>query len=123
MYKRQGLVNCDFADVTEIMKDSGYAHMGVGRAKGKDKAELAAQQAIHGICGSKSGRDVDKVKECNPVSYTHLDVYKRQVLTNMSATGRALRLRKKKVNLKSTMMLLSLTFRVFTHFLHTHLKK
>ena len=22
-----GLVNCDFADVTEIMKDSGYAHM------------------------------------------------------------------------------------------------
>ncbi|MGN1124432.1 MAG: cell division protein FtsZ [Eubacterium sp.] len=41
-----GLVNCDFADVTEIMKDSGYAHMGVGRAKGKDKAEHAAQQAI-----------------------------------------------------------------------------
>ena len=30
-----GLVNCDFADVTEIMKDAGYAHMGVGRAKGK----------------------------------------------------------------------------------------
>ncbi len=41
-----GLVNCDFADVTEIMHDAGYAHMGVGRAKGKDKAEIAAQQAI-----------------------------------------------------------------------------
>ncbi len=41
-----GLVNSDFADVTEIMKDAGYAHMGVGRAKGKDKAEIAAQQAI-----------------------------------------------------------------------------
>ena len=41
-----GLVNCDFADVTEIMKDAGYAHMGVCRAKGKDKAEIAAQQAI-----------------------------------------------------------------------------
>lgn len=41
-----GLVNCDFADVTEIMKDAGYAHMGVGRAKGKDKAEIAAKQAI-----------------------------------------------------------------------------
>ena len=41
-----GLVNCDFADVTEIMKDSGYAHMGVGRGKGKDKAEVAAQAAI-----------------------------------------------------------------------------
>ena len=43
---QRGIMNCDFADVTEIMKDSGYAHMGVGRAKGKDKAELAAQQAI-----------------------------------------------------------------------------
>lgn len=41
-----GLVNSDFADVTEIMKDAGFAHMGVGRAKGKDKAEIAAQQAI-----------------------------------------------------------------------------
>ncbi len=41
-----GLVNSDFADVTEIMKDAGFAHMGVGRAKGKDKAEVAARQAI-----------------------------------------------------------------------------
>ena len=41
-----GLVNSDFADVTEIMKDACYAHMGVGRGKGKDKAEIAAQQAI-----------------------------------------------------------------------------
>ena len=28
------------------MKDAGYAHMGVGRASGKDKAETAAQLAI-----------------------------------------------------------------------------
>ena len=41
-----GLVNLDFADVTAIMKDAGYAHMGVGRATGKDKAEEAAQMAI-----------------------------------------------------------------------------
>lgn len=41
-----GLVNLDFADVTSIMKDAGYAHMGVGRASGKDKAEEAAQMAI-----------------------------------------------------------------------------
>lgn len=41
-----GLVNLDFADVTAIMKDAGYAHMGVGRASGKDKAELAANMAI-----------------------------------------------------------------------------
>ena len=41
-----GLVNSDFADVTEIMKDAGFAHMGVGRGKGKDKAEIAARAAI-----------------------------------------------------------------------------
>ncbi|MCM1433656.1 MAG: cell division protein FtsZ [Clostridiales bacterium] len=41
-----GLVNSDFADVTEIMKDAGFAHMGVGRGKGKDKAEIAAKAAI-----------------------------------------------------------------------------
>ena len=41
-----GLVNLDFADVTAVMKDAGYAHMGVGRASGKDKAETAAKMAI-----------------------------------------------------------------------------
>ena len=41
-----GLVNLDFADVTATMKDAGYAHMGVGRASGKDKAEIAANMAI-----------------------------------------------------------------------------
>lgn len=39
-------INLDFADVTAIMKNAGYAHMGVGSATGKDKAELAAKAAI-----------------------------------------------------------------------------
>ncbi len=41
-----GLVNLDFADVTAVMKSAGYAHMGVGRATGKQKAEDAANMAI-----------------------------------------------------------------------------
>jgi len=41
-----GLVNLDFADVTSVMKNAGYAHMGVGQAKGEDKARLAATMAI-----------------------------------------------------------------------------
>ncbi|MCH5202566.1 MAG: cell division protein FtsZ, partial [Oscillospiraceae bacterium] len=41
-----GLVNLDFADVTAIMKNAGYAHMGIGKASGKDKATLAAEQAV-----------------------------------------------------------------------------
>lgn len=39
-------INLDFADVTTIMKDAGHAHMGVGRAEGKNKAEEAAMMAI-----------------------------------------------------------------------------
>ena len=39
-------INLDFADVRSIMKDAGYAHMGVGSAKGAGKAENAAQAAI-----------------------------------------------------------------------------
>ena len=41
-----GFINLDFADVTSVMRDAGYAHMGVGSATGKDKAELAAKAAI-----------------------------------------------------------------------------
>ncbi|MBP0969311.1 MAG: cell division protein FtsZ [Oscillospiraceae bacterium] len=41
-----GLINLDFADVESVMKDMGYAHMGVGRASGKDKARVAASMAI-----------------------------------------------------------------------------
>ena len=41
-----GIVNLDFEDVKSIMQDAGYAHMGVGRAAGKDKAEQAAVAAI-----------------------------------------------------------------------------
>ena len=46
LIKLPGLVNLDFADVTSVMKDAGYAHMGVGHASGKDKAETAASMAI-----------------------------------------------------------------------------
>jgi cell division protein FtsZ len=46
LIKLPGIVNLDFADITSIMKDAGYAHMGVGRASGKDKAVQAAQKAI-----------------------------------------------------------------------------
>lgn len=46
LIKNTGFINLDFADVTCIMKDAGYAHMGVGRAAGKGKAEEAARIAV-----------------------------------------------------------------------------
>lgn len=46
LIKVPGLINLDFADVTAVMKDAGLAHMGVGRASGKEKAEAAANSAI-----------------------------------------------------------------------------
>lgn len=41
-----GLINLDFADVSTVMNNAGLAHMGVGHAKGKDKAEAAAKMAM-----------------------------------------------------------------------------
>ncbi len=41
-----GFINLDFADVTSVMANAGYAHMGVGSATGKDKAEEAAKEAV-----------------------------------------------------------------------------
>ena len=46
LIKNTGFINLDFADVTSIMKDAGYAHMGVGHAAGKNKAEDAARAAV-----------------------------------------------------------------------------
>ena len=46
LIKDTGFINLDFADVTAIMKNAGMAHMGVGRAAGKGKAEEAAKMAI-----------------------------------------------------------------------------
>ena len=45
LIKNTGFINLDFADVTAVMKDAGMAHMGVGRAAGKNKAEEAAKMA------------------------------------------------------------------------------
>ena len=41
-----GFINIDFADVTSVIANSGIAYMGVGSAKGKDKAQTAANIAI-----------------------------------------------------------------------------
>ena len=64
-----GFINLDFADVTSVMKDAGFAHIGTGRAAGKDKAAEAARMAIssplletsidmaHGVIVSVIGSD------------------------------------------------------------------
>jgi cell division protein FtsZ len=41
-----GVINCDFADVQTVMKQSGRALMGIGFAEGEGRAEKAAQMAI-----------------------------------------------------------------------------
>ena len=46
LIKNTGFINLDFADVTCIMKDAGFAHMGVGHAAGQGKAEDAARLAV-----------------------------------------------------------------------------
>ena len=46
LIKNTGFINLDFADVTCIMQNAGYEHMGVGHAAGKGKAEDAARLAV-----------------------------------------------------------------------------
>ena len=41
-----GLINLDFADVQTVMTDKGIAHIGIGKAKGDDKAIEAVKQAV-----------------------------------------------------------------------------
>lgn len=45
--KNPAEVNVDFADVTTIMKDKGYAHLGVGEGSGKNKMQDAINEAIN----------------------------------------------------------------------------
>ena len=40
------LINLDFADIKTVMKNKGYAHMGIGRAKGEDKTRTAVRKAV-----------------------------------------------------------------------------
>ena len=46
MYKRQAIINLDFADVQTVMKDKGIAHIGIGSGKGDDKASEAVKMAV-----------------------------------------------------------------------------
>jgi len=41
------LINLDFADVRSIMKNKGYAHMGIGRAHGENKTHEAVRAAVY----------------------------------------------------------------------------
>ena len=43
---RPGQINIDFQDVTMVMKNAGTALIGVAEAKGEDRAEKAAKEAI-----------------------------------------------------------------------------
>lgn len=42
-----GLINLDLADVRRVMVDAGICHMGIGRAKGQGRMELAVNEALH----------------------------------------------------------------------------
>ena len=46
MVGNHGIINLDFADVASVLKEAGYAYIGVGEGKGNDKAEIAAKMAV-----------------------------------------------------------------------------
>ena len=46
LINKPALINLDFADVQTVMIDKGIAHIGIGEAKGDDKAMEAVQKAV-----------------------------------------------------------------------------
>jgi cell division protein FtsZ len=78
----EGLINLDFADVSKIMRNAGSALMGIGRASGENRAELAAKQAIEsplievsidgarGVLFNVIGGDSMSMDEINEVAET-----------------------------------------------------
>lgn len=72
-----GIINVDFADIKSIMENSGSALMGVGRARGKNRAVEAARAAVNsplldisiegakGILFNVSGREDMTLTEIN----------------------------------------------------------
>ncbi len=75
-----GLINLDLADVRTIMTNAGTAHMGIGEARGENRAQRAAEMAINSslletsIAGAKgillnvSGGDDLSLFEVNEVA-------------------------------------------------------
>ena len=82
-----GLINLDFADVKQIMKNAGYAHMGIGSAKGDNRAEEAALAAIsspllettidgaRGVLINITGANLGilEVRQANEIIQQHVD--------------------------------------------------
>ena len=44
---KPGIINLDFADVKTVMKNRGYAHMGIGVGKGENKVQEAVRNAVY----------------------------------------------------------------------------
>ena len=44
---KPGIINLDFADVKTVMKNRGYAHMGIGIGKGENKVQEAVRNAVY----------------------------------------------------------------------------
>ena len=82
-----GIINIDFASVLAIMKDSGQALFGVGRASGLSRAIIAAELAINsplldfsiqgakGVLFSVSGNDVtlNEIQEAAKIITKNVD--------------------------------------------------
>lgn len=77
-----GFINLDFKDIEMIMRDAGYAHIGVGRASGRDKAEVAAAAAISSPLLETSINGAERVL-INITSSSDVDLYDVDLVTTM----------------------------------------
>ncbi|MCL2399209.1 MAG: cell division protein FtsZ [Defluviitaleaceae bacterium] len=95
---KDGLINLDFADVRTVMLGQGIAHMGVAKASGKNKTQMAADTAIKSpllettIAGARSviisfaGDSNITLKEINEAAQTISDALDPEATIIFGAT-------------------------------------
>ena len=96
-----GLINLDFADVKSVMSGAGSALMGIGSARGDDRAVAAAEMAIssplleasidgaHGVLLSISGGSDLGLFEINEAAQLDKQFSSRRDIFNHPGPGRS----------------------------------
>jgi len=89
-----GIINVDFADIRAIMKNSGSALFGIGKAKGPERAKQAASQALNSplldlSCKGAKGV-LFNVSGGKDISLTEIDEAAKLIMQEVSPDARVI---------------------------------
>lgn len=89
-----GIINIDFADIKAIMKDSGSALFGIGRAKGVERAKEAARKALNspllGISSKGAKGVLFNVSGGKDISLSEIDEAAKVIIEEVSPEAKVI---------------------------------